>query len=144
MTNHKFSDSKFHQNKCIHITLISCEGIPYLAHCFLSGRTETVTADNGIRVSTLQQMAKLKPAFVKPHGTVTAANASFLVCSVCHSVLNTPLAFQLNGLGGGPGDDQRIFGGMKILGFLWVGHFGKYCFVRLDLNRDFLEVFKTS
>ena len=28
-----------------------------------------VTADNGIHVSTLQQMAKLKPAFVKPHGT---------------------------------------------------------------------------
>lgn len=42
------------------------------------GRTETVTVDNGIRVSTLAQMAKLKPAFVKPHGTVTAANASFL------------------------------------------------------------------
>nr|XP_058959667.1 trifunctional enzyme subunit beta, mitochondrial-like [Pocillopora verrucosa] len=42
------------------------------------GRTETVTADNGIRVSTMQQMAKLKPAFVKPHGSVTAANASFL------------------------------------------------------------------
>ena len=45
----------------------------------LLGRTETVTADNGIRVSTMQQMAKLKPAFVKPHGSVTAANASFLV-----------------------------------------------------------------
>ena len=29
----------------------------------------TVTADNGIHVSTLQQMAKLKPAFVKPYGT---------------------------------------------------------------------------
>ena len=38
-----------------------------------------MTADNGIRVSSPEQMAKLKPAFVKPHGTVTAANASFLV-----------------------------------------------------------------
>ena len=37
-----------------------------------------VTADNGIRVSTQEQMAKLKPAFVKPHGTVTAANSSYL------------------------------------------------------------------
>lgn len=37
-----------------------------------------VDRDNGIRVSTLDQMAKLKPAFIKPHGTVTAANASFL------------------------------------------------------------------
>jgi len=37
-----------------------------------------ITADNGIRVSTEAQMAKLKPAFIKPHGTVTAANASYL------------------------------------------------------------------
>jgi len=37
-----------------------------------------VKTDNGIRVSTPEQMAKLKGAFVKPHGTVTAANASFL------------------------------------------------------------------
>ena len=27
----------------------------------------------------MEQMAKLKPAFIKPHGTITAANASFLV-----------------------------------------------------------------
>merc|ERR1719516_62241 len=37
-----------------------------------------VSLDNGIRVSTPAQMAKLKPAFIKPHGTVTAANSSFL------------------------------------------------------------------
>merc|ERR1719288_695866 len=34
--------------------------------------------DNGIRVSTPAQMAKLKAAFIKPHGTVTAANSSYL------------------------------------------------------------------
>ncbi|XP_039743561.1 trifunctional enzyme subunit beta, mitochondrial isoform X1 [Pteropus medius] len=39
---------------------------------------DTVTKDNGIRPSTLEQMAKLKPAFIKPYGTVTAANSSFL------------------------------------------------------------------
>lgn len=43
------------------------------------GKGTTVKADNGIRVSTPEQMAKLKPAFVKPHGTITPANASFLV-----------------------------------------------------------------
>jgi acetyl-CoA acyltransferase len=37
-----------------------------------------VNKDNGIRVSTKEQLKKLKPAFVKPYGTVTAANASFL------------------------------------------------------------------
>lgn len=52
-----------------------------LLFLFVLGRTVTVTADNGIRVSTPAQMAKLKPAFIKPHGTVTAANASFLVCA---------------------------------------------------------------
>lgn len=39
---------------------------------------DIVSKDNGIRPSTMEQMAKLKPAFVKPHGTVTAANSSFL------------------------------------------------------------------
>lgn len=42
------------------------------------GSAKTLTRDNGIRVSTPAQMAKLKAAFVKPHGTITAANASFL------------------------------------------------------------------
>merc|ERR1712227_1163627 len=37
-----------------------------------------VSLDNGIRVSTEEQMAKLKAAFIKPHGTVTAANSSYL------------------------------------------------------------------
>lgn len=45
---------------------------------FFPGRT-IVSQDNGIRPSSLEQMGKLKPAFVKPHGTVTAANSSFLV-----------------------------------------------------------------
>uniref|UniRef100_A0A665WS92 Trifunctional enzyme subunit beta, mitochondrial n=1 Tax=Echeneis naucrates TaxID=173247 RepID=A0A665WS92_ECHNA len=39
---------------------------------------DIVFKDNGIRPSSMQQMAKLKPAFIKPHGTVTAANSSFL------------------------------------------------------------------
>ena len=38
----------------------------------------TVSADNGIRVSTMEHLTKLKPAFVKPHGTITAGNASYL------------------------------------------------------------------
>jgi len=37
-----------------------------------------ITVDNGIRVTPPEKMAKLKPAFIKPHGTVTAANSSFL------------------------------------------------------------------
>lgn len=37
-----------------------------------------ISTDNGIRPSSMEQMSKLKPAFIKPYGTVTAANASFL------------------------------------------------------------------
>lgn len=43
------------------------------------GKPVVVNKDNGIRVSSLEKMAKLRPAFVRPYGTVTAANASFLV-----------------------------------------------------------------
>nr|CAD7433733.1 unnamed protein product [Timema monikensis] len=42
------------------------------------GVAKTISKDNGIRVASPEQLAKLKPAFVKPHGTVTAANSSFL------------------------------------------------------------------
>ncbi|CAG5026545.1 unnamed protein product [Parnassius apollo] len=44
----------------------------------VEGKDGVVDKDNGIRVSTPEQLQKLKPAFIKPHGTVTAANASFL------------------------------------------------------------------
>jgi len=42
------------------------------------GKTNAVKADNGIRPTSLEKMSTLKPAFIKPHGTITAANASFL------------------------------------------------------------------
>merc|ERR1719427_2447929 len=48
-----------------------------------------VSADNGIRVSTEEQMAKLKAAFVKPHGTVTAANSSYLTDGASACLLMT-------------------------------------------------------
>jgi len=53
------------------------------------GRPEPVVSDNGIRPSTAQQMAKLKPAFVKPNGTITAANASFLTDGASACLLMT-------------------------------------------------------
>lgn len=37
-----------------------------------------IAKDNGIRVAPREKLAKLKPAFIKPHGTITAANSSFL------------------------------------------------------------------
>ena len=48
-----------------------------------------ITTDNGIRVSSEEQMAKLKPAFIKPHGTVTAANSSYLTDGASACLLMT-------------------------------------------------------
>lgn len=59
--------------------------------CFyqVSGVDKVVDKDNGIRVSTPEQLAKLKPAFVKPHGTITAANASFLTDGASAALIMT-------------------------------------------------------
>jgi len=48
-----------------------------------------ITTDNGIRVSSEEQMAKLKAAFIKPHGTVTAANSSYLTDGASACLLMT-------------------------------------------------------
>jgi acetyl-CoA acyltransferase len=45
---------------------------------FTPGKSTPVSLDNGVRPSSPDQISKLKPAFVRPHGTITAANASFL------------------------------------------------------------------
>lgn len=60
-----------------------------LAPITVPGKDVPIKQDNGIRVSSLEQMAKLKPAFVKPHGTVTAANASFLTDGASACLLMT-------------------------------------------------------
>lgn len=40
---------------------------------------DVVKHDNGFRAdTTMEKLTKLRPAFVKPHGTITAGNASFL------------------------------------------------------------------
>jgi len=44
----------------------------------IPGKDNVVDRDTGVRVSTPDKLAKLKPAFIKPHGTVTAANSSYL------------------------------------------------------------------
>lgn len=45
----------------------------------IPGTEQLIRNDNGIRPdSTMDKLQSLKPVFVKPHGTVTAGNASFL------------------------------------------------------------------
>lgn len=53
------------------------------------GSDKELKKDNGIRVSTPEQLAKLKPAFIKPHGTITAANASYLTDGASACLITT-------------------------------------------------------
>ncbi|GMI21447.1 hypothetical protein TrCOL_g3118 [Triparma columacea] len=45
------------------------------------------TEENGIKVSTYEKVSKLNPAFVKPYGTHTAANSSFLTDGASASLI---------------------------------------------------------
>jgi acetyl-CoA acyltransferase len=55
------------------------------------------TEENGIKVgSSMESVSKLKPAFIKPHGTHTAANSSFLTDGASASlIMSEEKAFQL-------------------------------------------------
>lgn len=44
----------------------------------IPGKADMISTDNTIKVNTLEKISKLKPAFIKPNGTVTAANSSVL------------------------------------------------------------------
>jgi acetyl-CoA acyltransferase len=35
---------------------------------------KTISTDNTVRVSTIEKLSALKPAFIKPHGTITPGN----------------------------------------------------------------------
>ena len=52
-------------------------------------KDDYVMVDNGIRPASDEQLAKLKPAFVKPHGTVTAASSSFLTDGATASLITS-------------------------------------------------------
>ncbi len=49
-----------------------------------------INTDNGVRGdTTVEKISKLKPAFVKPSGTITAANASFLTDGATATLIMT-------------------------------------------------------
>lgn len=45
--------------------------------------------DNGIRPTSMEKMSKLKAAFIKPYGTVSAANSSFLTDGASACLITT-------------------------------------------------------
>lgn len=53
------------------------------------GAPDVISRDNGIRIATSEQMSKLKPAFIKPYGTVTAASSSFITDGASASLLTS-------------------------------------------------------
>jgi acetyl-CoA acetyltransferase family protein len=56
----------------------------------LSPKFKAIKKDNGIRAdSSIEKAAKLPPAFSKPHGTLTAANSSYLTDGATAALLMT-------------------------------------------------------
>lgn len=63
---------------------------PHIAPVSVPPGFEPITKDNGIRPDTkFEKISKLKPAFSKPHGTITAANASFLTDGASATLIMT-------------------------------------------------------
>jgi len=56
---------------------------------FVPNKNAPVSRDLGVRVSTPEQLAKLKPAFIKEIGTVTAANSSYLTDGASACLITT-------------------------------------------------------
>jgi len=52
---------------------------PEIVPAVIPPKFNVFTEDNGIRSdTTIEKLSKLKPAFIKPHGTITAGTSSFL------------------------------------------------------------------
>jgi acetyl-CoA acetyltransferase family protein len=81
---------------------------------------EPIMADNGIRAdSTSEKLASLRPAFVKPHGTVTAGNSSFLTDGASATLLMS--------------EEKCLAIGLKPKAYL-----GHYTYVAQDPDEDLL------
>ena len=79
-----------------------------------------ITVDNGVRGdSTMDKAAKLKPAFVKPYGTITAANSSFLTDGATAILIMT--------------EDKA-----KELGFTPLSYVKDYAYSGQDLHEELL------
>lgn len=90
--------SGFIRNDLVHITTPSTNRKTSTGSNITSDSKVTL-CDNGIKLgSTLAKLASLKPSFVKPHGTVTAGNSSFLTDSASACLLASEKAVKEHGL----------------------------------------------
>ncbi len=82
---------------------------------------KSVNKDNGIRVSSVDKLAKLSPAFDKVHGTLTAANSSFLTDGGAAVLLMTESKAKELGLTPKAEIVDYIFTGQKLEDELLLG-----------------------
>lgn len=77
LRSHALADKAFKEGKLSDIepTFVAGKGL--------------VSRDNGVRPSTYEKVSSLKPAFIKPHGTATAANSSFLTDGATACLITT-------------------------------------------------------
>lgn len=70
-----------------------------LVPVMIEGADEPIDRDNGIRPDTsLERLAALKPAFVKPQGTLTAGNSTFLTDGASAALVASEAAADERGL----------------------------------------------
>ncbi len=108
---------------------------------FVPGQKEPVSRDSGIRVSTLEQVSKLKPAFFKEYGTVTAANASYLTDGASACLITTEEKAKQLGLK--PKAYLRNFTYVSIdpKHQLLLGYFFTHIYMFLLTNSEFYNLF---
>ncbi|KAI3384461.1 hypothetical protein SNEBB_003196 [Seison nebaliae] len=64
---------------------------------YVEGGKDAISTDNGIRITPIEKLNKIRPAFIKPHGTVTAGNSSFLTDGASAAlIMSEEKAKQLN------------------------------------------------
>uniref|UniRef100_A0A0K0EJT4 acetyl-CoA C-acyltransferase n=1 Tax=Strongyloides stercoralis TaxID=6248 RepID=A0A0K0EJT4_STRER len=79
LRSHTLADKAFKEGKLTDIVPIYVGG----------KKAGTIDFDNGVRITPREKLAKLKPAFIKPHGTITAGNASFLTDGASAALLTS-------------------------------------------------------
>lgn len=104
----------------------------------------TIATDNGIRVAPPDKLASLRPAFVKPHGTITAANASFLTDGAAVVLLTTAEKAEQLGLTPKAAIRDYLFTGQDIRQQLLLGpaYAISRLLARLELTLNQIDVFE--
>jgi len=111
----------------------------------LPPKFEDIDRDNGFRGDTsLDKLAALRPAFVKPHGTVTAGNASFLTDGAANVLLMSRSKAEELGYDSSVVLRHYVFSGQNPDGELLLGpaYSSAACLSQTGMKLEEIDVFE--